>query len=427
MNITVKKQPKSLVSLSIEVPWEDVQPYLKRAAKEYGEKTSVPGFRRGQVPYEVIEKRLGIEALLDLALETLVSHTYVQALKTHKLETVGAPKVDVKARTPRQPVQYEAVVAMLPEVKLGSLEKLSVKKAAVAVTDEDVEKLMKDLQRMRATEREVSEPAAKGHKVTVSYHLSQDKVPLEGSSATDTDIVLGETQVLPGFSESLIGMKAGEEKTFPVRFPDTWSRKDLAGRTVNVELSLKKVAVIDLPAVDDAFAASVGTFATAQELKDKMRENIRLEKEETEERRVGSVAVEAVVKTSTFGEIPEILISAEIDRMVEDVTREVTHYGVSFVDWLKKLNKTREALRKEFEPQAVERVRASLALRALAQEQEIVPEEKELLEEVQKILQQAGGNPEAQERIRTHAFHDYLKNQIVTRKTVEWLKSKIVE
>ena len=427
MEITLARKPKSLVSLSIEIPWEDVKPYLARAAKEYGEKAAIPGFRKGQVPYDVIEKRLGVNALLDLALETLVSHTYVQALKTHKLETVGAPKVDVKARTPRQPVQYEAVVAVLPEVALGSLGKLSVKKAAIEVTDDDVEKLVKDLQRLRATEREVTEPAAKGHKVTVSYRLSQDKVPLEGSSATDTDIVLGETQVLSEFSEHLLGMKAGEEKTFPVRFPDTWSRKDLAGRTVEVALQMKKVSVLDLPPLDDAFVASVGAFKTAQELRDKMWDNIKFEKEDAEERRTGAAAVEALVKASGFGELPDILIGGELDRMGEEIAHEVTRYGVSFDDWLKKLNKTKDALRNEFQPQAEARVKASLVLRALARDQEIVPEEKELLEEIQKILQQAGGNPEAQERIRTHAFHDYLKNQIVTRKTVEWLKSKIVE
>jgi trigger factor len=427
MNISVTKKPKSLISLAVEIPWDEVQPYLERAAKEYSEKAAVPGFRKGQVPYAVILQRLGIEALLDLALETLVSHTYMKGLMDHKLETVGAPQVDIKARTPRQPVRYEAVVAAVPEVALGEIGKLSVARKAVVITEEETDKLLAELQRMRATEREVAEPAAKGHKVTMSYRLLQDNVPLEGSSAADTDIVLGETQVLPGFSEHIIGMKAGEEKKFPVRFPDTWSRKDLAGRTAEVELQLKKVAAIDLPPVDDAFAASLGTFKTAQELKDKMRENIKLEKEDAEERRVGSAAVEALVKASTFGELPDILIEGELDRMIEEISHEVTHYGVSFDDWLKKINKTKEGIRKEHHAQAAERVKASLVLRALAKDRDIVPEEKELLEEVEKVLRQVGGDPAAQERIRTHAFHEYLKNQIVTRKTVEWLKRKIVK
>lgn len=427
MNITVEKKPKSITSLIIEIPWDEVRPYLERAAREYSEKVATPGFRKGQVPYTVIEQRLGIEALLDLAQETLVSHTYLKALQEHGLETVGAPQVDIRAKAPYQQVKYEAVVAVLPEVTLASIAKLTVKKNTVEVTVQDTERIIKELQRMRATEREIIGPAEKKHKVTFSYRLLQDKLPLEGSGVTESDMVLGETPTLPGFSDHMIGMKAGEEKKFSVSFPNTWSRKDLAGRTVEVELMMKKIAAIDLPAVDDTFAASVGNFRNADELREKMHDNLRLEKEDAEERRQESAAVEALIQASTFGELPDILIEGELDRMREEIAGEVQQYGVAFKEWLKKMNKTPDSLRQELRPQATARVKASLVLRRCAEAQKIIAEDKEILEEIEKILSQTAGDRATQERIHSHAFHEYLKNQIVTRKTLEWLKSKIVE
>ncbi|MFA4872497.1 MAG: trigger factor [Patescibacteria group bacterium] len=426
MNVTLTKKPKSLISLMIEVPWEEVQPYLTQAARAWSEEHPVPGFRKGQAPFDIIEKRLGREALLDMALEILVSHTYLKAVTEHKLDTIGQPQVEMRAKAWDLPVQYEAVVAVIPEVKLSPLEKISVARNKVSVSEEEIEKLLEELRRARAQDRVVDEPAAKGHRVTFHYRLSQDRVVFEGSPAGDTDIVLGETPVLPGFSEQLIGMKAGEEKRFPIRFPDTWSRKDLAGRSVEVELMVKKVATIDLPALDDGFVAKLGSFKTIAELRDNMRANVQLEKEDTEERRVGSAAVEALVRMSTFDAVPDIIIDAEITRIQDEIAYEVRQQGIVYEDWLKKLGKMEQDLKKELQPQAEARVKATLALRALAKSEEVIPEEKELLEEVEHVLQHAGNDPVLLERVHSHAFHEYLKNQIVTKKTVEWLKKKVV-
>lgn len=426
MNVNITKRPKSLVSLTVEVPWDEVMSYVERAAKEYGEKTGVPGFRKGQTPFDIIEKRLGREALFDMALEILVSHTYLKAVTEQKLETVGQPQVEMRAKVWDQPVRYEAAVAIIPELILSPLEKISVTRNKVSVSEEEIEKLLEELRRLRATHRVVDEPAARGHKVTFHYRLSQDHVALEGVPASDTEIVLGETKVLPGFSEQLIGMKAGEEKRFSARFPGSWSRKDLAGRLVDVELQVTHVAAIDLPPLDDGFAVQLGSFKTMGELRDKMKENALLEKEETEERRAGSAAVEALVKASSFGAIPDILIDAEIARIQDEIAYEVRQQGIVFEEWLKKLGKTEHDLKKELEGQAEARVKAMLALRALAKSEEIVPEEKEVLEEVEHVLRHAEHDPVLLERVHSHEFHEHLKNQVVTKKTVEWLKKKVV-
>ncbi len=426
MNVNITTKPKSLVSLVVEVPWNEVQPYLIQAGRAWSEEHPVPGFRKGQVPFDIIEKRLGREALLDMALEILISHTYLKAVTEQRLDTIGQPQVEMRAKDFEKPVQYEAVVAVIPEVKLSPWEKISVARNKVSVSGEEIEKIFEDLRRLRVTDRVVDEPAAKGHKVTFHYRLSQDHVALEGTPLGDTDIVLGETPVLPGFSEQLIGMKAGEEKRFSTRFPDSWSRKDLAGRLVDVELKVKHVAHIDLPSLDDDFAAKLGNFKTMAELRDSMRANVQLEKEDTEERRVGSAAVDALVKMSLFGSVPDILIDAEITRIQDEIAYEVRRQGIVYEDWLKKLGRTEQDLKQELQPQAEARVKATLALRALSKSEQIVPEEKELLEEVEHILQHAGNDSILLERVHSHAFHEYLKNQIVTRKAVEWLKKKVI-
>ncbi|MEW6610612.1 MAG: trigger factor [Patescibacteria group bacterium] len=426
MNVSVIKKPKSLVSLTVEVPWDEVQPYLARAGRAWNEEHAVPGFRKGQAPLDIIEKRLGKEALFDIAIDALVHHTYLKAVAERHLETIGQPQLIFHTKELDKPVRYEAVVALMPDVTLAPLQNISVTKNTIRVDDHEVEKLLEEIRRLRAHDRVVDEPVTLGHKVTFHYHLRQDHVDVGGSMGADTDIVLGETPVLPGFSEALLGMKAGEEKQFSTRFPDSWSRKDLAGRTVEVTLKVVRVAHLDLPPLNDGFAVMLGNFKNMTELREKMKENLQLEKEDEEERRVGGAAVDALVKMSAFSEIPDILIESEAARMRGEIAHEVRQHGVTVEEWLKKLGKTEEGLAKELQPQAGARVKATLAMRALAKEQDIMPEEKELAEEVEHVLRHAGSDPVVVERIHSPAFREYLQNQIVARKTIEWLKIKVV-
>ena len=196
MQVLITKKPKSLVTLTVEVPWEKAMEYVKRAAKEFSQTHAIPGFRKGQVPYEVVEEKLGLAALLELARETLIAHTYFQALKQHELEAIGAPKVTILARVPGEAFRYEAEASVVPEAALPEFGNIQINRKPVEVDDAEVEKLIDELRWMRAREQEVAEPAVTGHKVTITYQLRQGAVPLEGGSAMDTSVLLGRTQVL---------------------------------------------------------------------------------------------------------------------------------------------------------------------------------------------------------------------------------------
>jgi len=416
-----------MVKLTIEVPWESVLPHLKRVAKEYAEAHPIPGFRKGQAPYEVIEQKLGAAALLELAQETIVARTYVEALRREELTTVGPPQVNITARTAHMPFRYEATVALVPQVKLALLDGFTVQRQPQAVTQADVEKLLEELRWLKAQEREIAGTAQIGHKVTIQYRLSQNGVPLEGGAHQGSDLILGKTQVLPEFAERLQGMRAGEERRFTVKFPDTWSRKDLAGRRVEVELTLKRVSAIDLPEINDAFAQSLGKFENLRALQIQLENNIRKEKEGREENRVAAEAVRRIVAKSEFSDIPDILIEGETDRLFEEMGASLKESGIALKDWLARVRKDEQVLRQELQPQAKERVQSSLILRTVAREQAIEADDGEVLEEMQAILNRSGGDPQVRERIQSHEFHEQVKHRIIMRKAVEWIKEKVVK
>jgi len=427
MNATITKKPKAMALVEVELPWEEVMRHIKRAAKEYSENRTISGFRKGQAPYEVVEKKLGVPALLELATESLVAQTYFKVLKEHKMETIGAPKVTVLPRGPEQEFRFHAETAVMPEVTLPDFKEVRVVRTPVEVKEEDINKLMDELRWMGAKDHEIQDPAAMGHKVTVIYRLSQGNVPLEGGTDIDTSVILGKTQVLPEFAEHIQGMKAGESKQFKVKFPASWSRKDLAGRNVDVDLNVKTVARIDLPAADDEFAKSMGDFSGIDQLKEKMKENLQREKEQEEDQRIATAALAAVTEKSNFGEIPDIMINAECDRILEDIAARLEGSGITMAQWLERTKKTDAALREEMKPQAFERVKSLLVMRNVAQEQDIKAEDQEVLQEVEEMVKQAQGDLSIQDRVRTHEFHEYLQNKIVTRKTVEWIKERVAK
>ena len=427
MKTDVKKLPRGQVELTIELTVEEFDPFLQQAAKTISEKIKIPGFRPGKANYDLIKQRVGEGELWQEALEPAVKKTFLAALDEQKIDSVGAPQIDVLKLAPGNPVIYKATISLLPSLTLADLSKISVAKKPVSVKDEEIEKTLANFRQMYAKEAAVSRPAAKSDKVEIDFETFMDKIPIDHGKQEKFSLVIGEGTFIPGFEDQLIGTQAGETKTFTLKFPDNYHQKNLAGKPAEFRVSVKTVFSRTLPELNDDFAKQLGDFSGLKEIREKITENLRTESQRREDGRLEEEVFEKIIAQSQFDDIPDLLINSEAKKMLEELEFHVTQQGLKFEDYLTHLKKTREQLMLDFAPQAVKRVKSALIIRAVGLRENIKVTEPEIEAEIHETVHAYGHDPEMEKRLNEPAYRDYLKNVIMSKKVITRLKELTVK
>lgn len=425
MHITVEKKPMSTADVTVELSVEEMQPFLEQAARHLSEHKPIPGFRPGKVPYAIMVKAVGEAAILEAAFEPTVRGTLPKALAQEKLTMVGTPKVDPIKLAPGNPLIYNAVVPLLPDVTLGDIRSLKVKRKKIQVEESEVDKLLERLRKSRAKESLADRPAALGDKVDVAFTAYLDKVPVEGGSAQPQPVIIGENRFVPGFEEQLIGLKSGEQKDFTIRFPKEYYQKNLAGRDVEFRVKIHSVYNIELPDMSDAFASSFGPYKTVAELCDHLRKNSEEEKKQKERERFEHAMLEKILSISTVGELPDALVDGEVAKMVEELKDSLAHQGMEYDKYLASVKKSEDDLKKEFRTKAEQRLRLALITRAIAESEKIEVSDAEAQKEVDATKKMYEGNAEVQQSLSSADYFSYLKNTLSSKKVYKLLDSLI--
>lgn len=421
MKCVVKTLPKSEIEILISVPSIDLAPYMQKAAEYLSEQSKIEGFRPGKAPYDIVKARFGEAAILEAASEVIVKKMYFQAIKENKLETIGQPKVEILKAAPGNPFEFKATVATLPEVKLGNYKNLGIKKNETKVSDEDVLKLLTDISKMQNKEALTDKPAGAKDKAIIDMEMTKDGVAVDGGSAKNMTVYLSEAHYIPGFNEQIVGLKKGDEKTFALNFPATHYQKHLAGATVDFKIKINDIYEIIPPEINDDFAKTLGQ-KSLDDLKALLRKNMEAEAAAKDEDKWEAAALTKIVENSKFGDIPEILINEEAHRMVHELEDNVAKQGMNFEDYLKSINKKESDLMLEMAPEAIKRIKIALALRTMGKMENIKADDKEITEEIEKLMNTYKDNPEAQKQIREPGFSDYLRTKIENKKTIELIK-----
>lgn len=423
MKVTTEKLPKSKIKLIVELEPEEVQPYLQAAAKEVSQKHPIKGFRPGSVPFEVLRNALGDIEIAEEAIHKLVPKTYVDALmEKEEIEAIGKPEITVKQVEIGKNWIYEAAVAVLPEVNLGDYKKIKEEKKAVKVEDAEIEKELETIRKMRASFTAVKREAQKGDKIIIDLDAKDDEISIDNGSQKNQEIILGEGQLVPEFESNIFGMKEGETKTFDVSFPEKFHQQDLKGRTITFVVALKGVQERILPELNDEFAKGLGKFEGIADLKSKLVENFKAEKEEKERQRVQQSLLDQVVKKATFSEFPEILMESEIHKMFHELEDGVSSMGLSMDQYLLQIKKSEEDLRKSFEPQAEQRVKSGLALREVAKVEKVEVTAEEIEEKLNQILQRVPNIEEAKKKLDLDEMAEVTAGTIRNSKVFELLE-----
>ncbi|MDO8463044.1 MAG: trigger factor [bacterium] len=426
MHVSVTTLPKSAVELEITLDADELTPYLTKAAAALSREHPLKGFRPGKVSLDIAIAQYGEMAVYEEAMDPAVRDTYVRAVTQEQLTTVGPPKVEVLQLVPGNPVRYKATVAILPNVTLPTLADIRVTKRPVKITDADLEKALGDLRKMAPVEVLVDRAATAQDKVVVTMVLSRDGVPLEGGHADGHQIYLDEDYALPKVREELIGMAKGQEKTFDVTFPKDHAQQQFAGSTVSCTVKVTDVYAVTYPAVDDAFAQRLGLDSLIQ-LRGRVRENLEQEAKQKARRQEDVELLDQLADGMDTAVLPEILITNEAHRMVQELEHNVTQRGLPFEDYLAQLKKTRDDFLIEMAPEAVRRVKVSLATRAVSvQHPEVcVVADADVDAEIEKQLNHYKDDAGFTERIRSEESRDYVRNMLRSQKVLEWMREQV--
>lgn len=447
MEYRLKKLPKSLVEIEVILPFSEFEPYIRQAAVLLSEENEIEGFRRGKAPYDIVKKRFGEEKILDKAAEVAIKKTYpriISELTGHnpklkengqtsnfKFQTqfipLGPPEIAIIKLVPGNDLQYKAKIATLPEVKLPDYKSIAKqfnhkKRQAVEVTDEEIVKTLDWLRESRIKLVTVNRPAERGDRVEVDFETRHAGIKLNHGDSHNHPLVIGKGKFLPGFEEALIGMKAGDEKSFTLTVPEGWHEKNLAGKALDFRVKMLLVQQRDVPELNDEFAKSVGNFSSVESLKASVREGLLEEKKEKEKQRLRILLIEEIAKNAQI-ETPNILIERELNKMFEELKSGIEDIGIKWADYLLHLKKSEEELRRDWRDQAENRVRIALCLHEIANQEKIEPTEEEIETEANRYLARFQTADEAEKNIDVESLKEYSRGMIRNEKVFELLEA----
>lgn len=424
MNISKKDLGKSQIEITVELTAEEFKPYVSRGAEKVSEQVKIEGFRPGKAPYDVLKRTVGEMTILEEAAHLAIDKTIDKIIKENVAgQIVGQPQVNVTKLAPDNPMEYKMILTMLPEVKLGEYKDLKIKQAAVEAKDEEVEKLISELREMRGHETASEAEVKAGDRVIMDIEIFLDKVPVEGGQGRGAGAIMGKNYIIPGFDKHIMGGKIGEVKEFSLPYPADYHDKNLAGKLAEFRVKIKEVYNRVLPEVNEEFAKGFG-LKSAEELKSNIKKSLSAEKEQEEIRKSEAAMLDKIIAASKFGDIPEALVKHEAEVMMSELEYNVKQQGAKFDDYMMHLKKTREQLMLDMMPDAVKRVKVSLIIREVAQAEKIAVSHEEIHQAIDDILKQYKGNEAVEKRVQSHAYHDYVENNLtgkkVMAKLLEW-------
>ena len=387
MKVQVEKLDKNMAKLTVEVSAEDFKAAIKKAFNKNKNRFAIPGFRKGKAPQAMIEKMYGEGVFYEDAADEAINASYAEAMKESGLDIVSRPEVTIEKIGKDEPFVYSALVAVKPEVTLGQYKGVEVEKADASVSAEDVEAELKKVQEQNARLLTVEDRGVEdGDQTVIDFEGFVDGKGFEGGKAEDYPLTIGSHSFIDTFEEQLIGKKIGEECEVNVTFPTEYHAADLAGKPATFKVTVKEIKVKELPELNDEFASEVSEFDTLDEYKKDVEKKLA-EKKEIEANSKNEDAVVAKVVENATMEIPDKMIDAQAENMVQDMARRMQSQGLSLDMYLKYTGMTVEQMKEQARPDAEKRIRTRLVLEAVAKAENIQISDEKVDEEVAKMAE----------------------------------------
>ncbi|MFF2447750.1 trigger factor [Neobacillus sp. NPDC058068] len=372
--------------LTVEVSAEKVGQGLDAAFQKVVKQVSVPGFRKGKMPRGMFEKRFGVDALYQDALDILLPEAYGNAIDETGIEPVDRPEIDIEQMEKGKELIFKATVTVKPEVKLGEYKGIEVEAFDTAVTEEDVANELKTLQERQA-ELVIKEEAAaeNGDTVVLDFEGFVNGEAFEGGKAENHTLELGSGSFIPGFEEQLVGVAAGESKDVEVTFPEEYHAAELAGKPAVFKVTVHEIKGKELPELDDEFAKDVDDeVETLDALKEKIKTRLEDSKKHEAEHHLRDTVVETAAANAEV-EIPEVMVETEVNRMVQEFEQRLQMQGMNLELYSQFSGQDEKALREQMKEEAGNRVKINLTLEAIAKAENLEVSNEDVDSELEKM------------------------------------------
>ena len=415
-----EKVAENTVELEFKVSAEEFEKALTAAFRKANKEITVPGFRKGKAPRNVVEKMFGQEIFFNDAIDAILPQAYEDAVKEAGLVVVARPELDIPTCTREEGFTVKATLTTYPEVKLGQYKGLKVEKTVIPVSDELIEAELMNMQERNARLVSVSDRAAQlDDTANIDFEGFADGVAFEGGKGEGFDLLLGSGQFIPGFEEQIVGHNIGDEFDVEVTFPTEYHAEDLAGKPAVFKTKLNDLKVKELPEIDDEFAKDVSEFDTLEELKANIKEVKGEEADRAAELDMENKLVSQVVE-GMEANIPEAMFETRVDDMVNDFANRLSQQGLSIELYLQYTQMDMESFRKTFREQAEEQVKIRLALEAVVKAEGITASDEEYEEELMKAATAYNFPlPELRKMIPV----EEVKHDLAVQKAIDFIKA----
>lgn len=359
--------------MRVELPAERIEKEIESRLKKVARTAKIKGFRPGKIPPKVVKKHYG-QQIRQEVLSDLMQKSYSDAVQQENLNPAGGPQIEPVAPETNKGFAYVATFEVLPEVTLEGLEKIAIERPDVEITDADVDEMLENLRQQKATWSEVDRAAKEGDQVIVDFDGTLKGEPVQGGKGEEVAVVLGQGQMLPDFEKGLKGVRAGDEKTFKVKFPKDYHAEDLAGKKVDFAIRVHRVDEQVLPPLDDSLAEAYGVEEGGLEkLRQEVRENMEREARQKVKGDVREQALDGLLAANPIA-VPRAMVQQEVHNMQHEAMRQL---GIEDHD--------KAPAAENFTAAAERRVRLGLLLRQYIRDQALTVSPERVREHVEEM------------------------------------------
>lgn len=421
MSLQLEKLEKNMAKLTIEVTAEELEKALQDAFMKNKNKISVPGFRKGKVPRQMIEKMYGPEIFYEDAANALIPDAYEKAVEECQEDIVSSPEIEVTQIEKGKPFIFTAMVALKPEVKLGKYKGVKVDKVDVEVTEEEIEA---EINRERENNARIipvtDRPVQDKDQIKLDFEGFVDGEAFDGGKGEDYALTIGSGTFIPGFEEQLIGAEIGKEMEVNVTFPEDYQAENLKGKAAVFRCTVKEIKERELPELDDEFASEVSEFETLEEYKADVKAKLTESKNKEAREAKEAAVLEAIVKDSEM-EIPEAMLTTQQKQMVDEFAQRIQMQGLSIDQYFQFTGTSYNQMVEQVKPQAEKRIQSRLVLEAIAKAEKIEATEEDYEEEIKTMAEVYQMEPDKVKEMLPEKNIAQIKEDIAVRKAADFV------
>ena len=427
MSLQVENLEKNMAKLTVELTPEELEGALQKAYLKNKKQISIPGFRKGKVPRQMVEKMYGPEIFYEDAADDLGPGAYDAAVKESGLEIVSRPDISVVQIEKGKPFIFEALVAVKPAAVLGQYKGIEVEKIDCTATEDEVNaEIEKERENNSRAVTVEDRPVQDQDMIVLDFDGSVDGVPFEGGKGENYPLTIGSGSFIPGFEDQLIGAEIGKELEVDVTFPENYQAKELQGKDAVFKCVVKEIRYKELPEVDDDFAQDVSEFDTLEEYKADIKKNLEEKKAEDAKARIEDAVVEKIVADAQM-EIPDPMIDLQAERLTERFAQGLAMQGMQFEQYIQYFGMTTQNVIDQYKPQALRNIQSRLVLEAVAAAEGLEASEEEIEEEYGKMAEKYGMELDKFKEELTEEDIKGVKEDLAVRKAVDFVREAAVE